>query len=153
VPREVVLTVPPSAEEPSLDAATLRALLGRAGVAASAIGTARVRRVSFDARRRGRAWRVVVDVWAPGEPAPAAPVTTPPAIAPPPPDAPHVVVVGSGPAGLCCALDALAAGLRVTIVERGRDVRARRHALAAANRGQTIDPDSNYCFGDGGAGT
>jgi uncharacterized FAD-dependent dehydrogenase len=153
VPREVVLRIPPSAEEPSPDAAALGELLRRAGVAPSAIGEARVRRVSFDARRRERCWRVVVDVWAPGEPVPPAPRTTPPDLAPPPPGAPHVVVVGSGPAGLCCALDALAAGLRVTVVERGRDVRARRHGLAAANRGQAIDPDSNYCFGEGGAGT
>ncbi|MCW5893234.1 MAG: FAD-dependent oxidoreductase [bacterium] len=153
MPREVVLTLPPSAEEPSLDAAALRTLLGRAGVPAGVLGEARVRRVSFDARRRERCWRIVVDVWAPGEPVPPSPRTTPAVLVPPAPGAPHVVVVGSGPAGLCCALDALAAGLRVTVVERGRDVQTRRHALAAANRGQAIDPDSNYCFGEGGAGT
>src|SRR5262249_7142331 len=47
----------------------------------------------------------------------------------------------------------LAAGLNVTLLERGADVQTRRHGLAAANRGLTIDPDSNYCFGEGGAGT
>src|SRR4030095_124944 len=55
--------------------------------------------------------------------------------------------------GSLAPLDCLAAGLAVTVLERGRDVQTRRHALAAANRGLPIDPDSNYCFGEGGAGT
>ncbi len=92
-------------------------------------------------------------MWTRDETVPPAPATSPPAYAPPAPGAPHVVVVGSGPAGMFCALDCLAAGLNVTVLERGRDVQLRRRALAAAHRGRPIDPDSNYCFGEGGAGT
>src|SRR4030095_5006548 len=55
--------------------------------------------------------------------------------------------------GSLAPLDCLAAGLAVTVLERGRDGQTRLHALAAANRGLPIDPDSNYCFGEGGAGT
>ncbi|MCZ6598091.1 MAG: NAD(P)-binding protein, partial [Planctomycetota bacterium] len=61
--------------------------------------------------------------------------------------------VGSGPAGMFCALDLLAAGFRVTVLERGRDVRGRRKPIAQINRGKDVDPDCNYCFGEGGAGT
>jgi uncharacterized FAD-dependent dehydrogenase len=92
-------------------------------------------------------------VWTAGEAVSPGPVTSPPTFSIPAPDAPHVVVVGSGPAGMFCALDCLAAGLHVTVLERGRDVQTRRRALAAINRGLAVDPDSNYCFGEGGAGT
>ncbi len=154
VPREVVLTLPPSEEAPATDGPALTAAVAAAlAVGPETLAAVRLRRLSFDARRRERRWRLVVDVWLRGETVPPAPPTTPPTLARPPAAAPHVVIVGSGPAGLFCALDALAAGLRVTVLERGRDVQARRHALAALNRGQAVDPDSNYCFGEGGAGT
>jgi uncharacterized FAD-dependent dehydrogenase len=154
VPREVVLRLPPSSEPPvTAGTALLHAAAGALGCSPDTLAAARLRRVSFDARPRERRWRLVVDVWMRGEAVPPAPPTTPPTFARPAPGAPRVVVVGSGPAGMFCALDCLAAGLDVTVLERGRDVRARRHALAAVNRGLPVDPDSNYCFGEGGAGT
>ncbi len=154
VPREVVLLLPPSPEPPATaGGALVAATAGALGCHPDALGQVRLRRVSFDARRRVRRWRLVVDVWAPGEPAPPPPAAAPPTFAVPAASAPHVVVIGSGPAGLFCALDCLAAGLRVTVLERGRDVQARRHSLAAVHRGHAINPDSNYCFGEGGAGT
>jgi uncharacterized protein len=154
VPHEVVLRLPPSPEPPATAGPALLAGAASAlGCAPEALAEARLRRLSFDARPRERRWRLVVDVWEQGESVPPAPATTPPTFAAPPPGAPHVVVVGSGPAGMFAALDCLAAGLAVTVLERGRDVQTRRHALAAANRGLPIDPDSNYCFGEGGAGT
>lgn len=63
-----------------------------------------------------------------------------------------VIIVGAGPAGLFAALRALQLGLRPTVLERGKDVDQRRLDLAALNRSGNVDADSNYCFGEGGAG-
>lgn len=68
-------------------------------------------------------------------------------------NAPVCVIVGAGPAGLFAALECIQQGIKPVIFERGKDVRARRHDLAALNRQGIVDPDSNYCFGEGGAGT
>lgn len=64
-----------------------------------------------------------------------------------------VMIVGAGPAGLFCALQLLEAGIKPVIVERGKTVRERRRDVAALNREHLVNPDSNYCFGEGGAGT
>ena len=65
----------------------------------------------------------------------------------------QVVIVGAGPTGLFAALRLLELGIRPLILERGKDVRARRRDLALLNRSGIVDPESNYCFGEGGAGT
>ena len=62
-------------------------------------------------------------------------------------------IIGAGPAGLFAALRCLELGIKPIIIERGKDVRARRHDLAAINRVHRVNPESNYCFGEGGAGT
>jgi hypothetical protein len=64
-----------------------------------------------------------------------------------------VVIIGAGPAGLFAALHLLEQGIKPIILERGKDVRSRRRDLALLNKEGIIDPDSNYCFGEGGAGT
>lgn len=67
--------------------------------------------------------------------------------------APQAVVVGAGPAGLFAALRLIELGIKPVLIERGKDVRARRRDLAAIHKQHLVNPDSNYCFGEGGAGT
>jgi len=64
-----------------------------------------------------------------------------------------VLIVGAGPAGLFAALRLLEAGICPVIIERGKDVQARRRDIAAINKNHVVNTDSNYCFGEGGAGT
>ncbi|WP_057936555.1 NAD(P)/FAD-dependent oxidoreductase [Algoriphagus resistens] len=64
-----------------------------------------------------------------------------------------VVIVGAGPAGLFAALRAIELGVKPIVIERGKDVRSRRRDLASINKEHLVNPDSNYCFGEGGAGT
>jgi uncharacterized FAD-dependent dehydrogenase len=66
---------------------------------------------------------------------------------------PEIHIIGAGPAGLFAALFALMNGRKPVIFERGKDVRLRRRDLAQISRLQTINEESNYCFGEGGAGT
>ena len=67
-------------------------------------------------------------------------------------DSPAVIVVGAGPAGMFAALKLLTLGIKPIILERGKDVHARKYDMAALSRTGIVDPDSNYCYGEGGAG-
>lgn len=64
-----------------------------------------------------------------------------------------VIIVGSGPAGLFAAIELIESGIKPIIVERGKNVKDRRKDLVKITQQQIVDPDSNYCFGEGGAGT
>ena len=64
-----------------------------------------------------------------------------------------VIIVGAGPAGLFAALLLLEKGIKPIVIERGKEVRARRRDLAILNKEGVVNPESNYCFGEGGAGT
>jgi hypothetical protein len=109
-----------------------------------------VRKRSLDARHAPVRVRLQVDVYY-DEPAPQEELSRP---------SYHavrgdrsVVIVGCGPAGMFAALRLIELGVKPIVLERGKDVRARRHDIAAIHRHGVVDPDSNYCFGEGGAGT
>jgi uncharacterized FAD-dependent dehydrogenase len=70
-----------------------------------------------------------------------------------PKNAKEVHIIGAGPAGLFAALECIQLGLRPIVLERGKDVRTRRRDLARLNKEGIVDPESNYCYGEGGAGT
>ena len=108
-----------------------------------------VRKRSLDARGQIRV-RLQCDVWldeAPRE------ETVPGPSYQPVSDARSVVVIGCGPAGMFAALRLIELGIKPIILERGKDVQSRRRDLARINREGEVDGDSNYCFGEGGAGT
>ncbi len=123
-------------------------------VACEQITEIRVRRRSLDARRAPIRLRLLCDIWtdenAPDEPLPhieyskltsnAAKNHT-------------VVIVGCGPAGMFAALELIRHNIKPIILERGKDVQARRRDLAQLTREGVVNQDSNYCFGEGGAGT
>ena len=145
----VDIFVPLEALDDSLTTVVARAL----GRAEDRIAEVRVLRRSLDARKERRlGYRMRVEVASAGESlAPPAPRPARPSwpVAVP---VPRVVIVGSGPAGAWAALRLAEAGVASTIVERGKPVRPRRADLASLHRGQ-LNPESNYCFGEGGAGT
>ncbi len=124
------------------------------GWAVGTIGVTRVLRQSLDARKgRPLGFRVRCEVGRrPEELEREGDHKRLPLVWPSGRSTPRVVVVGSGPAGSWAALRLAEAGVPVTIVERGKPVQPRRADLARLTRGE-LDPDSNYCFGEGGAGT
>lgn len=108
-------------------------------------------RRSIDARRSPVAVNLTVaahiDTYDPAESTRYTPVEYPDVSG-----APEVIVVGAGPAGLFAALELIELGLRPIVLERGKDVDSRRRDQAELCRTGSVDPDSNYCFGEGGAG-
>ena len=154
MPERIELTLTPDADPESWPDTRWREVVAEhLDVDPQSLRAARPHRISFDARRRAMYWQVSVDVWRDEEPPPPIRLQGPPRIAAAPADAPHVVVIGSGPAGLYCALELVRHGLRATVCERGEDAQTRRKAIARLNRGEEVDPESNYAFGEGGAGT
>jgi len=109
----------------------------------------RIRKRSLDARKASIKLNVQLEFWKVGEVREVAQAWRAKTVDP----EKKVAIIGAGPAGLYAALRAIEAGITPVVFERGKDVRARRRDLAAINKAQTVNPESNYCFGEGGAGT
>lgn len=105
---------------------------------------------SIDARRKPVTVNLKIEVYLDGEAIPE-PVTK--KVYQNVTDATPAIIVGFGPAGMFAALKLIEKGLKPIVLERGKDVRSRRRDLAAINKDQIVNPESNYCFGEGGAGT
>ncbi len=146
--RTVDIALPP--HEASQQTLVIEAAAEAAGLTPAQVQGWRVDKRSIDARSRVPLFRLRVTI-STDHALQAEPMARP--------DLPHVhgrppvIIIGCGPAGLFAALRCIQLGLRPIILERGKDVRSRRRDLAAINREHVVDPDSNYCFGEGGAGT
>lgn len=109
----------------------------------------RWKRRSIDARKRQIKINCTFEVFLNNEEAPVASSFSPKDVR----DGKSIAIIGAGPAGLFAGLRALEVGLKPIIFERGKDVRSRRRDLAVLNKEGIVNPESNYCFGEGGAGT
>jgi len=109
----------------------------------------KIRKRSIDARSRRVIYRLLVNVFV-GEPLPKMHFMQQyPNVG----DKKHVIIVGAGPAGLFAALQCIERGLKPIVLERGKNVKQRRRDLAAINKDGVVNTESNYCYGEGGAGT
>lgn len=131
------------------DAYILQLALEKENLWKEAISDWRIRKRSIDARRKPIRLNLQIELWMKGEKRETIPSYIPKNVS----EAPQIAIIGAGPAGLYAALRAVEAGLKPIVFERGKDVRDRRRDLAAINKEQLVNPESNYCFGEGGAGT
>ncbi len=147
MPQKITLVLSP--RDASDDKIYTPRAAAQLGVKVENIALVRVVKRSIDARQRLPKVNLTLEVYTDGDEKPA-PIhfdygdvkgRTP------------IIIVGSGPAGLFAALRLIELGLRPIVLERGRDVAERKRDIAQINRNGEIDPNSNYAFGEGGAGT
>ncbi|MGO4822769.1 MULTISPECIES: NAD(P)/FAD-dependent oxidoreductase [unclassified Flavobacterium] len=149
MPQELLLQVTP---ETAANELLLKEHLGKLlKILPKVIQHVVVLKRSIDARQKAIKINLKVAVYVHGEPFQEVKLEIPdyPNVA----NEQEVLVVGAGPAGLFAALQLIELGLKPIVVERGKDVRGRRRDLKAINVDHIVNEDSNYCFGEGGAGT
>ncbi len=132
------------------DAAIRRAASVKCAVAESEITSIRLIKRSVDARSRTPIVLLLTEVFINEIPPRESPLTFASTV---PKRNRKIIIVGAGPAGYFAALELLTLGLTPVIFERGKDVRSRRRDLRAIQQFGEVNPHSNYCFGEGGAGT
>ncbi|MBC7607648.1 MAG: FAD-dependent oxidoreductase [Burkholderiales bacterium] len=149
MPKELLVQVAP---EVAGDETLLKAHLSKlVGVTATEIVHVAILKRSIDARQKAIKINLKVSVFFEGDPFVAQKIVLP--------DyknvsqAQEVIVIGAGPAGLFAALQLIELGLKPIVIERGKNIRGRRRDLKAINVDHLVNEDSNYCFGEGGAGT
>ncbi len=123
--------------------------LEKARLRKNAISDWRIRKRSIDARKSPVKLNIQLEFWKKDEVREPIPPFVPKSVK----NAKKIAIIGAGPAGLYAALRAVEGGLKPIVFERGKDVRLRRRDLAKINKEQTVNTESNYCFGEGGAGT
>lgn len=124
----------------------------RLGVDINRLKEVRIRRRSIDARQRRVMVNLAVEVFVDEAPLPSESMWQKIEYRPVGADAPRAIVVGAGPAGLFASLRLIEEGVRPILLERGKSVEQRSKDMARISRENIVDPDSNYCFGEGGAG-
>ena len=134
-----------SPEEYASEAAVRRAVARALGVAETVLDSFRITRRSIDCRRRNVLYHCTVEI---GPNTPNTPIILNNLTS----TAPRLVIVGAGPAGLFAALRALQLGMKPIIIERGKPVQERKKDIVNLVRTKEVNPDSNWCFGEGGAG-
>ena len=142
------LRVPPQIA--ANDAALRRYLAQEKGIGEDALKAVRIIRRSIDARQRTIFVNLTVRAYVDEFPTEGDDYEH--VVYPDVSGRPQVIVVGAGPGGLFAALRLIELGLRPIVIERGKDVHERKKDLARISQTQQIDPESNYCFGEGGAG-
>src|SRR6201996_4536887 len=145
--KEIEITCPPGQQD---DEAVLKSLAAKAlQLSPQKISGIKILKRSIDARGRKVVYRMQLQVFVEQTYSPEVFSVNYPCVK----NGKPVIIVGAGPAGLFAALRCIELGLKPIILERGKDVKQRRRDLANINKQGIVNEESNYCFGEGGAGT
>lgn len=147
MPHTITLTLSP---KQAADSGTYVSIAARRiGITTDRVALARIIKRSVDARGQSVKVNLTLEIYADND-------TPPPTVHFDYPNVDgkeQVVIIGGGPSGLFCALRLIESGLRPLVLERGKEVSERKRDVAALSRNGELNPNSNYAFGEGGAGT
>jgi len=145
--KEIEIVCPPGQQED--EGALINIAAASLKISPQKVSALKILKRSIDARGRRVVYRMQVQVFMDEPYVPETFTVKYPDVK----TAKPVIIIGAGPAGLFAALQCIELGLKPIIVERGKDVKQRRRDLANINKQGLVNPESNYCFGEGGAGT